>query len=211
MKLYDWKIAPNARRVRIFLAEKGIELPIEEVGVPKTPRLEPDFLAKSPNRLAPVLELDDGTCIAETMAICRYLESFHPDPPLMGTDPKSTALIEMWERRAEMEGMRAVAELFRNSHPAFVDRALPGWAEPIPQVEALIERGRARTDRFFKIFDAALADSAYVAGDSFSVADITTLCAIDFAAGAARVAIPDDAPNLQRWHEMVSARPSTAT
>jgi glutathione S-transferase len=211
MKLYDWKIAPNARRVRIFLAEKGIDLPIEEVGVPKTPQLEPDFLAKSPNRLAPVLELDDGTRIAETMAICRYLESFYPDPPLMGTDPKSTALIEMWERRAEMEGMQAVAELFRNSHPAFVDRGLPGWAEPIPQVEALIERGKARTDRFFRIFDAGLTDSDYIGGDSFSVADITTLCAIDFAVGAAQVEIPDDAPNLQRWHEMVSARPSTAT
>lgn len=210
MKLYDWKIAPNTRRVRMFLAEKGIDIPIEEVGVPKVPALEPDFLAKSPNRLAPVLELDDGTCIAESVAICRYLESFHPDPRLMGSDPKSAAVIEMWERRAEMEGMQAVAELFRNGHPAFVDRGLPGWAEPIPQVEALVERGRARTDHFYKIFDDRLAESEFVGGDTFSIADITTLCSVDFAIGAAQVPLPDDAKHLQRWHKAVSARPSAA-
>ena len=208
MKLYDWKMAPNTRRVRMFMAEKGIELEIEEVGQAEFPALEDDFLAKSPSRLAPVLELDDGTCIAESIAICRYLESLHPDPPLMGVDPKSAAVIEMWERRAEAEGMQAVAELFRNSHPAFVDRSLPGWDEPIAQVEALVERGRARTDHFFKIFDDRLAESEYVGGDTFSVADITTLCSADFSAGAAQVPIPDDAVHMQRWHKAVSARPS---
>ena len=210
MKLYDWKMAPNTRRVRMFLAEKGIELEIEEVGQAEFPALEDDFLAKSPSRLAPVLELDDGTCIAESIAICRYLESLHPDPPLMGADPKSAAVIEMWERRAEAEGMQAVAELFRNSHPAFVDRGLPGWGEPIAQVEALVERGRARTDHFFKIFDDRLAESEYVGGDTFSVADITTLCSADFSAGAAQVPIPDDAVHMQRWHKAVSARPSAS-
>ncbi|MFP6759315.1 MAG: glutathione S-transferase family protein [Alphaproteobacteria bacterium] len=210
MKLYDWKMAPNTRRVRMFLAEKGIELEIEEVGQAEFPALEDDFLAKSPSRLAPVLELDDGTCIAESIAICRYLESLHPDPPLMGADPKSAAVIEMWERRAEAEGMQAVAELFRNSHPAFVDRGLPGWDEPIAQVEALVERGRARTDHFFKIFDDRLAESEYVGGDTFSVADITTLCSADFSAGAAQVPIPDDAVHMQRWHKAVSARPSAS-
>ena len=210
MKLYDWKMAPNTRRVRMFLAEKGIELEIEEVGQAEFPALEDDFLAKSPSRLAPVLELDDGTCIAESIAICRYLESLHPDPPLMGVDPKSAAVIEMWERRAEAEGMQAVAELFRNSHPAFVDRGLPGWDEPIAQVEALVERGRARTDHFFKIFDDRLAESEYVGGDTFSVADITTLCSADFSAGAAQVPIPDDAVHMQRWHKAVSARPSAS-
>ena len=114
----------------------------------------------------------------------------------------------MWERRAEAEGMQAVAELFRNSHPAFVDRGLPGWAEPIPQVEPLVERGRARTDHFFKIFDDRLAESEYVGGDSFSVADITVLCTADFSAGAAQVPIPDEATHMQRWHKAVSARPS---
>lgn len=208
MKLYDWKMAPNTRRVRMFLAEKGIDLEIEEVGQPEFPALEDEFLAKSPSRLAPVLELDDGTRIAESIAICRYLESFHPDPPLMGADPKSAAVIEMWERRAEAEGMQAVAELFRNSHPAFVDRGLPGWAEPIPQVEPLVERGRARTDHFFKIFDDRLAENEYVGGDSFSVADITVLCTADFSAGAAQVPIPDEATHMQRWHKAVSARPS---
>jgi glutathione S-transferase len=210
MKLYDWKMAPNTRRVRMFMAEKGIELEIEEVGQAEFPALEDDFLAKSPSRLAPVLELDDGTCIAESIAICRYLESLHPDPPLMGVDPKSAAVIEMWERRAEAEGMQAVAELFRNSHPAFVDRSLPGWDEPIAQVEALVERGRARTDHFFKIFDDRLAESEYVGGDTFSVADITTLCSADFSAGAAQVPIPDDAVHMQRWHKAVSARPSAS-
>ena len=210
MKLYDWKMAPNTRRVRMFMAEKGIELEIEEVGQAEFPALEDDFLAKSPSRLAPVLVLDDGTCIAESIAICRYLESLHPDPPLMGADPKSAAVIEMWERRAEAEGMQAVAELFRNSHPAFVDRGLPGWDEPIAQVEALVERGRARTDHFFKIFDDRLAESEYVGGDTFSVADITTLCSADFSAGAAQVPIPDDAVHMQRWHKAVSARPSAS-
>ena len=126
MKLFTFAGAPNPRRVHIYLAEKGIEVPFEQVDIMTRANRTPEFISRV-NAMGglPVLELDDGSHIAESIAICRYLESFHPDPPLMGADPKSAAVIEMWERRAEMEGMQAVAELFRNGHPAFVDRGLP--------------------------------------------------------------------------------------
>ncbi len=211
MKLYDWRAAPNARRVRIFLAEKGIEIPIEEVGVPKAPTLTPEFLALSPSRLVPVLELDDGTRISEAMAICRYLEMTHPTPPLMGRDPKSAALAEMWERRGELEGIQAAGEMLRNSHPGFVDRGLPGFVVPVPQISELVERGRARIKRFFGVLDAQLEDRPFVAGDDYTVADITALCAIDFAARACKMEIPDAAIHLRRWHDAVSSRPSART
>ena len=126
MKLYDWGAAPNPRRVRIYLAEKGIEVPTEDVGVPSSGDLKPDFLAHHPHRRVPLLELDDGTCIGEAMAICRYFEALHPDPPLMGRNPKEMAVIDMWERIAEFEGLHAVSENFRNSRRTFADRALAG-------------------------------------------------------------------------------------
>ena len=149
MKLYDWKGAPNPRRVLIFLKEKGIEMAVIDVGADEGARLSDDFLSNDDHRLVPTLELDDGTRIGEAMAICRYLESLHPEPPLMGADAVDSAQIDMWERRADAEGIGAASELFRNSHPAFAGRGLPGRAERIEQIPELIERGRARMAWFF--------------------------------------------------------------
>jgi glutathione S-transferase len=205
VKLYTWAPAPNPRRVRMFLAEKGLEIPTEDVG--DRARLKPDFLAKSPHRLTPMLELDDGTMIGEAMAICRYFEALHPEPRLMGRDPKEMALIEMWERKAEFEGIQAVAEVFRNSISAFAERGLGGYDVAVPQVPALIERGTIRTQAFFVKLDAQLAGHAYVVGDAFSVADITALAAVDFAKRV-KLEVPASCKNLLRWYALVSERPS---
>lgn len=207
MKLYEWGAAPNPRRVRIFLAEKGIEVPSEDVGVPNSGDLNPEFLASHPHRRVPLLELDDGTCIGEAMAICRYFEAQHPDPPLMGRTPTEIGVIDMWERIAEFEGLHAVSENFRNSRRAFNDRALAGYEKALPQIPELIQRGEARTTMFFDKVDAQLAGNEFVAGDSFSTADITTLCTVDFAKFC-KLLIPESRTNLMRWYDTVSARPS---
>lgn len=207
MRLYSWDIAPNPRRVRIYLAEKGLDVPTEDVGLPGKPVLKPEFLAKFGHRRVPLLELDDGTCIGEAMAICRYFELLHPDPPLMGRDPRDAALIEMWERLADGEGLHAVSEAFRNSRRSFAGRALAGYDTPVEQIPALIERGTARVKLFYEKFDAQLAANEFVAGDGYSVADITTLCTVDFATFCG-LGIPDGCAHLKRWHAAVSARPS---
>lgn len=207
MKLYDWGAAPNPRRVRIYLAEKGIVVPTEDVGVPNSGELKPAFLAAHPHRRVPLLELDDGTCIGEAMAICRYFEALHPEPPLMGRNPKEMALIDMWERIAEFEGLQAVSENFRNSRRSFADRAIAGYAGALPQIPELVERGALRTRLFFEKIDAQLAGHEFVVGDGYSTADITALCTVDFA-GFCKLPVPDDCTHLMRWHAAVSARPS---
>jgi glutathione S-transferase len=193
--------------VRIYLREKGINIPIEEAGYPDKPILQPEYLAAHPHRRVPLLVLDDGAEISEAMAICRYLETLHPEPALMGGDAKERAIIEMWERMAEWEGMVAVSEVFRNSRRSFTDRGVAGSADPMPQIPGLIERGEQRVGLFYDKFNGQLADNEFVAGAKFSVADITTLCVIDFAI-LVGLPIPDHCPDIARWHEAVSARPS---
>jgi glutathione S-transferase len=207
MKLYVWHKAPNPRRVLIYLAEKGIEVPLEDVGGDKA-RLKPQYVARYPQATVPMLELDDGTQIGEAMAICRYFEELHPDPPLMGGDAREKSIVEMWERRAYEEGLIPAAEIFRNSHPLFADRSVPGSSDAVPQVPALVERGRLRLKLFFAKFDARLADNPFVAGRRFTVADATALAAVEFASAVAREKMPEACGNLRRWHEEVSARPS---
>ena len=208
MKLYSWGLAPNPRRVLIYLAEKGIELEVVEAG--DGAHLSDSFLARYEGRIVPLLELDDGTQIGEAMAICRYLEEGYPAPPLFGVNRRDRALVEMWERRAEAEAFAGAAEVFRNAHPAFADRGLPGFDEPIAQVPALVERGKQRLARFYGRIERQLADNPFIAGARFSVADITTLCAIDFATKVGKIGLPDDCTNARRWHAEVSARPSVA-
>jgi glutathione S-transferase len=208
MKLYDWSPAPNPRRVRIFLLEKGIEMPIADVGGEGI-RLSDDYIRAYPEALVPMLELDDGSQLGEAMAICRYLESAHPEPPLMGTDPLEAAMVEMWEHRACEQGMLPTADVFRNSMPEFADRGLPGRHVPLPQIPALVERGRTNLDLFFDKFDARLEDRDYLVGPRYTVADISTFCVIDFTAFAG-IPIPERCANLKRWHEAIQARPSTA-
>jgi glutathione S-transferase len=205
MKLYVWGPAPNPRRVRIFAAEKNIALEIIDAG--SGAMLKPEFLEKNPHKLVPALELDDGTLIGEASAICRYLEALHPEPRLFGSEPKQAALIDMWDRKCEFECLQAAAEVFRNVLPAFENRGLGGYSVPIPQIPALIERGTIRVQQFCKKLDAQLAHSPFVAGETFSMADITGLCAVDFARRA-RIAIPGECTNVARWHAEVSGRPS---
>jgi glutathione S-transferase len=206
MKLYVWKRAPNPRRVLIFLAEKGIDVPQEDVGGEKG-RLKPEYVARYSQATVPMLELDDGTQIGEAMAICRYLEDLHPTPPLMGVDARDRAIVDMWERRAYEEGLISAAEIFRNRHPLFANRGVPGVGASISQIPALVERGKQRLQLFFRKFDSQLQRHPFVAGDRFTVADATTLAAVDFAAFNGEK-IPDECASLRRWRGEVSKRPS---
>ena len=206
MKIYDWHIAPNPRRLHIYLAEKNIAVELVEVGQDDL-TLAPWFKQKYPHAMVPMLELDDGTHIGEAMAIARYFEELHPEPPMMGTDAKDKAIVAMWEKRANEEGMLPASELFRNTHPKFAERGLPGAADAIIAIPALRDRGRARLDRFFAKFDRQLADNPFVAGARITIADATTLAAVDFA-GWSDVKIPPECGHLQRWHDMMNQRPS---
>ena len=208
MKLYDSTLAPNPRRVRIFMAEKGVDYENIQVDIIKGDNLNESFLSINPRGLLPTLVLDDGTVIDETVAICRYIEEMHPEPALLGTDAISKANIEARQRHMEFDGLLAAADAFRNSFPGFSSRGLAGNAGSVDAIPALAERGKNAMLRFYESLNAALDDSAFVAGETFSIADITALCTIDFAAGAARVPIPDQCSNVQRWHADVSSRPS---
>jgi glutathione S-transferase len=215
MKLYNWQLSPNCRRVRMFILEKGMDMPeIEEVGA-TAEHLAPggqfglsdNYVKIWPHALVPMLETDDGLRIGEAMAIYRFLEDEHPEPNLMGRGGREKACIEMWERRAYDEGIVGAAEAFRNAHPTFIDRGLPGSLEPVPQIPALVERGRGRVTRFYRKFDEELKENRFVAGDRFTAADITALCSVDFGK-IAGIPVPQDCQSLARWYEEVSARPA---
>lgn len=208
MKLYDCAIAPNPRRARMFLAEKGIELPKVEVNILAGENLEPAFLAVNPRGLLPVLELDDGTRIDEVMAICRYFEDTVPTPRLLGRDARERALVECLQRKMEFEGMIAGSEVFRNQHPDFARRSIPGGGgDAIPAIPALVERGRQTLTRFFAWLEHYLEHSPWVAGECFTMADITAVCAVDFAAWV-DIHIPPQNVRSLDWYARVSARPS---
>jgi len=199
MKLYDSAMAPNPRRVRIFLAEKGIEVPIVPVDIGKAENRQPEFLARNPMGGVPVLELDDGTCIAESVAICRYFEELQPEPPLMGTDARDRAIVEMWNRRMELEVAMPAMQSFRNTHDFFKGR--------IPQVPEYGAVCKAAAIKRLEWLDQELAGRAFIAGDRYTISDITALVGIDFGRVTGIRILPEQ-KNLQRWHEQVSARPS---
>lgn len=206
MKFYDCGPAPSPRRVRIFIAEKGLEIPTVQVDLIKGEQFTEEFKALNPECTVPVLELDDGTGLSESVAICRYLEELHPEPPLMGVEPKEKAIVEMWNRRIEQYGFWAVSESFRNFVRAFKGHALTG-AVGFEQLPELVERGRARAAAFFEELDARLAKSHYVAGDTFTIADITGLVTVDFAKRI-KMQVTERHANIKRWHDEVSERPS---
>jgi glutathione S-transferase len=197
--LYDSKVAPNPRRVRVFLAEKGIEVPVRQVDIGSAENRKPPFLAKNPLGGLPVLELDDGTCIAESLAICRYFEELHPDPPLFGRGALDRALVEMWSRRTELEVWRHVSGCFQHTHDFFKGRIeqVPAWGE--------VCRKTARERLAW--LDRELAGRPFVAGERYTVADVTLLCAIDFGR-VVDIRIAPEQKHLARWHEAVSSRPS---
>lgn len=200
MKLYDSGRAPNPRRVRIFLAEKGITVPAEQVDLAAQEQKSAAFTALNPLQRVPVLVLDDGTAIAESIAICRYFERLRPEPPLFGRGPKEEALVEMWNRRMEMNLLSVVSAVFRHTHPAMKQLEspqLPEWAEV----------NKPRVIEFLEILEPELKDQLFVTGDHFTVADITGLVAVDFMKPA-RLEVPEELTNVRRWHAQVSARPS---
>lgn len=206
MKLYDYEAAPSPRRVRMFLAEKGITVPRVTVDLRAGEHLGEAYRQVNPEGVVPFLVLDDGTGIGESLAICRYFEALQPEPALFGTGALEQALVEMWNRRVELEGYLAVAEALRNATGRFEGRALPGTLA-LEQIPALAERGRRRVRHFFDVLDARLGRSAYLAGDRFTVADIGAFVTVEFAAWI-KESPGDDHPHARRWHAAVAGRPS---
>lgn len=200
MKLYDFNRAPNPRRVRIYLAEKGITVPIEQVDMTIKAHKTPEYAAINPLQRMPSLQLDDGTVITESIAICRYFEVLRPEPPMFGVDAKDVALVEMWNRRCELNFLFTVAHVFRHTHPSMKELE-------VPQVGDWAEANRPRVLEFVNILDAQLAQNEFIAGPRYTVADITALCAVDFMR-VIKLYIPDELSHAKRWHASVSARPS---
>ena len=200
MKILEQRTAPNPRRVRVFLAEKGITVPYEQYDMAKGDFKTAEFSKLNPMQRVPVLVLDDGTAISETMAICRYFEELHPTPALMGTGAKERATIEMWNRRMELGLMNHVATAFRHTHPMMATLE-------VPQIKEWGEANKSKAQAILAIMDAQLGAHAFIAGNSYSVADITALCAVDFMRPS-RVDRPAGLKHLDRWHAEVSARPS---
>jgi glutathione S-transferase len=206
MKFYDCQPAPSPRRVRIFIAEKGLTIPTVQVDLRNGEHLKPEFRMINPHCTVPVLELDDGTRLVSTAAIWRYLEEANPQPPLMGRSAKEKALIADTQWRIESEGFAGVGEALRNSAPGMKDRALTG---PInyAQIPELAERGRQRTRHFLELLEFMIGPKPFLCGDSFSVADIDALVTVDFAKWL-KIGMPEGATHLRRWYESVSSRPS---
>jgi len=199
MLLYDGGRAPNPRRVRIFLAEKNVVVPIEPVDMSTLQHRSEAITALNPFQRLPVLQLDDGTILTESVAICRYFEELYPDPPLMGTDAADQARVEMWNRRMELQFLNFVASAFRHTHPAMKE-----WE--VPQVPEFGEANRPKALKMMEYMDQELATRAFLAGDRFSIADITAMMGMDMLKPA-RIERPDHLENLMRWYEAVASRP----
>jgi glutathione S-transferase len=199
MILWDSKTAPNPRRVRVFLAEKGLTVPMQQVDIAAKENRAPAYLAKNPLAGVPVLELDDGTCIAESVAICRYFEELHPDPPLFGTGPTERALVEMWQRRMELSLFIPVSHAFQHTHQFFAGRM-----KQVPDYGVV---SKEVAQQRLAWLDGQLADRPFVAGDRYTIADITALCAVDFGR-VSGIRVQPEQTHLARWHADVSSRPS---
>lgn len=202
MKLYDNTSAPSPRLVRIFAAEKGIDLELEPIELTKGEHKTPAFRAMNPLARIPVLELDDGTCISETIAICRYLEAIQPQPPLFGTDAKDQAIVEMWRRRIENEILIPIAGYFRNCMPFFKGM--------YPQFEDFGEANKKLAFKRLNWLNDELANREFIAGDRLSIADIQAVCAIEFGRASQIVYDPEEHAHLRRWHKGMRARPSAS-
>ncbi len=208
MIFYDCATAPSPRRARIFIAEKGLEIETREISLTEGAQLSREFLAVNPRATVPVLVTDEGTVLTENLGIAAYLEAAHPEPPLMGRTPDEKGLVMMWTAIIEQQGFMAIAEALRNSSPRLKDRALPG-PHNYQQIPELAERGKARLAHFYKMMNDHLAQSAHVAGQEFSLADITLLVAVDFAR-VIRMQVPEDHGALNDWHARIRERPSAS-
>lgn len=200
MVLYDGGRAPNPRRVQIFMAEKGLDIERIQLDINKLEQRSEEFTRINPLQRLPVLVLEDGTAIAETVAICRYLEETNPEPPLMGVDAKDRAIVEMWQRRIELGFLMPVAFAFRHQHPGAAhleNPQIPDWAEA----------NRPVARKFMEFLDRELATRPFMAGERFTIADISAIVGYQFLR-AGRIDYPEDLVNLQRWYGEVSQRPS---
>jgi glutathione S-transferase len=200
MKLFDGGRAPNPRRVRVFLAEKGLTVPLVPVDMGALEHRGEQVALRNPLRRLPVLELDDGTIITESIAICRYFEELHPEPALFGKGALGKAKVEMWQRRLELNLMASVAAAFRHIHPAMKE-----WE--VPQIPEWGEANKPKVIEFLHLLDHELAEREFAAGDAYSVADITGMIAIDFMKPA-RIKVPEECTNVLRWYAALTSRPS---
>ncbi len=200
MKLYDLPASPNARRVRVFIAEKQLQINVVPINMMTGENKTEEYLSKNPLGRMPLLELDDGTCIAESIAICRYLENEHPDPPLFGTSSLEQATIEMWQRRMEFQFLNPMINIFRNTHEMWKDRMIQ-----IPQI-AEIESKDVKEKMVW--LNRELEGREYIAGETYSVADITAQCAFVMGKAAVGIRIPEDLSNLDAWWSRVTSRPT---
>jgi glutathione S-transferase len=200
MLLYQDPSAPNPRRVRIFLHEKGVAFDTVEISIAGRANLSPEYLAKNPLGLLPVMELADGRVLRESVAICRFIEEEHPEPNLMGSGAWERATIEQWNRHAELELLYPITQIFRNTHPFWVGRI--AQAPEFGAIMRDVVLGRMAW------LDREMASREFIAGDRFTIADITALCAIDFGRVSGLRIDGAAMPNLKRWHAAVAARPS---
>jgi glutathione S-transferase len=200
VRIIEQSRTPNSRRLRIFLAEKGLAVPFEQIDIMKSEHRSPAFTAQNPMQQVPVLVLDDGTALSESIAICRYFEELNPEPALFGSGALERARIEMWNRRIELGLFWRVAQVFRHTHPAMAELE-------VPQVAAWGEANRPRVGEMLAFLDRELASRPFLAGERFSVADITAMVAIDFMKPA-RLERPAGLAGLERWYGAVAARPS---
>ncbi len=207
MKFYDCSTAPSPRRVRIFIAEKGIEVPTVQIDLRNREQLTDAFKQINPQCTVPVLELDSGTCLLNSNAICQYLDETCPEPNLMGRDAEERALISSWNHHMEWDGFAAAGECFRNASRGLKGRAMTGAAS-IDQIPELAERGRQRLQRFLASLNERLGESEFVTGDRYSIADITAFVTIGFMQWT-KQEVPANAADLQRWYDQVSARPGS--
>ncbi len=209
MKLYDMRQAPNPRRVRIFLAEKGVEIQREEVDIVSGANLNPGYLAINPRGVVPTLMLDDGQMLDESIAICRYIEGLHPEPNLFGASPWEAADVERWQRRMEFDGLFNVAAAFRNTAPAYAERGAPGAGPPTPAIPAMAERGQLLARQWLDRLEERLEGRDHIASDRFTIADITAFVCLDFAKWVG-IRAGDQHPNVAAYHARIKARASSA-
>lgn len=206
MLFYDCSTAPNPRRARIFIAEKGLEIETREVSIAKGEQLSPEFQAVNPNATIPVLVTDEGTVLTENLGIAVCLEARFPEPPLMGRTPDEKGAVLMWNSIVEQQGGMPIAETLRNTHPAFANRAIPGPVNHA-QIPELAQRGAARVGHFFDLLETRLTENAYIAGSEFTLADISAFVFVDFAR-VIKMRIPQQNLATLAWFDKVGSRPS---
>jgi glutathione S-transferase len=203
---YDCATAPSPRRARILLAEKGVPHDVVQIDLRQGEQMGEAFRQVNPQCTVPALRCEEGLVLTDNAAIAAYVEAAYPQPALLGRTPAEKAQVASWNWRVEFEGLMAIAEALRNSAPAMADRALPGPVN-YAQIPELAQRGHARVQQFFVMLNAHLADREFIATDSFSIADITAVVAVDFAR-VVKVKPGDEHPHLQRWRAGMGQRPS---